>query len=74
MGLPDRTKGVLCILLSALCFSAMSVFVRLAGDLPTFEKAFFRNFVAAIAVFILVRVRRIPFRIRKGARRYVLLR
>ncbi len=74
MVLPDRTKGVLCILLSALCFSAMSVFVRLAGDLPTFEKAFFRNFVAAIIVFFIIRARHIPLRIQKDARLFVLLR
>lgn len=72
--LPDRTRGVLCILCSALCFSAMSAFVHLAGDLPVFEKAFFRNFVAAVIVFVLVRVRHIPLRIEKPFRKYVLLR
>ena len=34
--LSRRTRGTLCILLAALCFSAMSACVRLAGDdLPT---------------------------------------
>lgn len=74
MKLHDRTRGALCILGSALCFSAMSVFVRLAGDLPVFEKAFFRNFVAAIVVFILIRIERVPLRIEKSSRLFVLLR
>lgn len=32
----------------------MSMFVKLAGDLPSFEKAFFRNFVALIFIVILM--------------------
>ena len=44
------------LILSAFCFSLMGLFVRLSGDLPTMEKAFFRNLVAAvIAVVIIVR-------------------
>ena len=50
-----HTKGIICIILAAIGFSLMSFFVRLAGDLPTMEKAFFRNFVALIvAVFVLI--------------------
>ena len=74
MRLPDKTKGVLCILGAALCFAGMSAFVRLAGDLPVFEKAFFRNFVAAVIVLVLVKARHIPFRIDRPNRKYVLLR
>lgn len=74
MSLSNRTKGALCIVGAALCFAGMSVFVRLAGDLPTFEKAFFRNFVAAILVFIVLRRERIPLRIEKAGRLMVLLR
>jgi len=46
--------GVLFIVLSAFFYSLMSLFVRLAGELPTFQKAFFRNLIAAIAGFILL--------------------
>ena len=74
MKLPNRTKGVLCILSAALCFAAMSAMVRLAGDVPVFEKAFFRNFVAAIIVLILVLTERLPLRIEKPVRKWVLLR
>lgn len=74
MKLSNRAKGALCITGSALCFAGMSVFVRLAGELPTFEKAFFRNFVAAIFAIILIRRGKIPVRIEKNARLLVLLR
>lgn len=41
---------------SAFCFSLMNVFVRLAGDVPSLQKSFFRNFIAAIfALIILIR-------------------
>ena len=46
--------GVFFIVLSAFFFSLMSVFVRYAGKLPTFQKALFRNSVAAIVSLILL--------------------
>ncbi|MGX8684740.1 MAG: DMT family transporter [Lachnospiraceae bacterium] len=52
--LAGRRKGILFILLSAFFFCLMSVFVRLAGDVPTMQKAFFRNIVAAILAAVLL--------------------
>ncbi|MCQ2482091.1 MAG: DMT family transporter [Clostridia bacterium] len=46
--LTDKTKGILCLLLSALSFAVMSIFVNIAGDLPVWQKAFFRNAVAVV--------------------------
>lgn len=40
-------KGMTMIILSAFFFTCMNVSVRLAGDLPTMQKSFFRNLVAA---------------------------
>lgn len=57
----NRTKGTLCILMSALSFSIMNTFVRLSGDIPSMQKAFFRNFVAMIFAFALMRRKHIPF-------------
>lgn len=42
----NRQKGIFFILLSAFSFALMNVFVRLAGDLPSIQKSFFRNLVA----------------------------
>ena len=58
--------GVFYIVISAFCFSLMSVCVRKAGDLPTFQKAFFRNSVAAVAGFILV-AKSGSFKMQKGS-------
>ena len=49
------TKGIICILIAALGFSLMTFFVRLSGDVPTMEKAFFRNAFAAVVSFILLK-------------------
>ena len=59
-------KGVLCIMLAALGFSLMTFFVRLAGDVPTMQKAFFRNFFAAIIAMIPILRSEDKFRIKKG--------
>lgn len=50
----NRTKGIVCILFSALGFALMSAFVKLAGDLPNFQKVFFRNLVSAIIALYLI--------------------
>ncbi|SIS47174.1 DMT family transporter [Salimicrobium flavidum] len=44
----DRNKGIFLLLISALGFSMMGAFVKLSGDVPTIQKAFFRNIVAAL--------------------------
>ena len=49
------------IILSAFSFACMNVSVRLAGDLPSVEKSFFRNLVAAVfAAIVLCKNRTVP--------------
>lgn len=51
-----KNKGVQFILLSAFFFAVMNLFVKLSGDLPSVQKSFFRNLVAAgVAAVILIR-------------------
>ena len=70
----QKTKGVMCILCSAFFFSMMNVFVRLSGDVPSIQKSFFRNLVAALfALFILLRNNE-SFRWKAGNLKYLLLR
>ena len=52
--LSKRTKGIIFIVISAFGFAAMSAFVKLAGDLPSFEKTFFRNVVSLVVALILI--------------------
>ena len=58
----QKTQGIVYVLIAAFGFSLMSMFVKLAGDLPSFEKAFFRNFVALIFIVILMLRSRTSFR------------
>lgn len=52
----DKKQGILYIICAGFFFACMTFFVRLAGDLPTMQKAFFRNAVAVmIAVIMLAR-------------------
>ncbi|RIN14916.1 DMT family transporter [Staphylococcus warneri] len=46
MVLNPKIKGIIAILISAIGFSFMSVFFRLSGDLPVFQKSLARNLVA----------------------------
>lgn len=69
-----QIKGITCILLATVGFSLMTFFVRLAGELPTMEKAFFRNAFALIIAVGTMAVRKEKLVIPKGARLDVLLR
>lgn len=62
----DWKKGVFYIIVSAFFYSLMSLFVRLAGELPTFQKAFFRNVIAALAGLMLL-IRSGSFKMQKGS-------
>jgi drug/metabolite transporter (DMT)-like permease len=62
-----KQKGIVYIICSAFCFALMNCFVRLSGDLPTIEKSFFRNFVAAVfAAVILMRDKETGFKYNKN--------
>ena len=72
--LSSKTKGVIFIILSALSFTGMNTFVRLAGDLPTMQKVFFRNFVAMIFAFAAMVKAWDSFKPKKGSLKYLLIR
>lgn len=52
--LSNRTKGIIFIIMSAFGFAMMSAFIKLAGDLPSFQKTFFRNIVSVLVALILI--------------------
>lgn len=70
----SQTKGILCIILSAFCFAVMNVCVRAAGDLPSIEKSFFRNLVAAVVALAALLKNKTPLRWGEGNLKYLLLR
>jgi drug/metabolite transporter (DMT)-like permease len=67
-------KGITLMLVSAFFFSLMSMFVKLAGDLPSAEKAFFRNFLGMLITAVPIIRQRISFRMDREQSLYMLLR
>lgn len=47
----SKSKAVLYMLLSALFFAFMAAMVKLSGDIPVFEKVFFRNLISLFVAF-----------------------
>ena len=70
----NSIKGIVHIIFAALCFSLMTLFLKLAGDLPVMEKAFFRNIVAFLITAILLFRSEDKFKIKKQSWRGILLR
>jgi len=63
----DKIQGIIFIILAGFFFSLMTFFVKMSGDLPTMQKAFFRNIVAAVvSIFLLARSKE-GFHIKKGS-------
>lgn len=61
-----KNMAVLLIILSAVCFTGMNACVRLSGDLPSIQKSFFRNAVAAVFAAVMLVRSRTPLKIQKG--------
>ena len=68
----NKYKAIIYIILSAFSFAFMFAFVRMAGELPTFQKVFFRNFIALlIAVATLIKAKT-PFKIEGKTNKWVI--
>lgn len=67
-------KGIICILGSAFCFAWMNAFVRMAGDLPSMQKSFFRNLVALLFAFIVIIKNNTGFRFTRQQLPYLIFR
>ena len=52
----QKLKGIRYILFAAFFFASMNLFVKMAGNLPVWQKCFFRNLVAGfIAIGMLIK-------------------
>ena len=67
-------KAIMHLLLAAFFFSLMTFFVRISGELPTMQKAFFRNFFALLIASGSILKNKVGFSIRKGNGISVLMR
>jgi len=63
----SRQKAILYIISAAFFFSLMNTFVRLSGDIPSIQKSFFRNLIAFICAFVIMRKEKISMIPRKDA-------
>ncbi len=50
----NKKKAISLIIVASLSFALMSFFVKLAIDVPSVQKAFYRNFVAVIFMFFIL--------------------
>lgn len=65
---------MMLIILSALSFTGMNACIRLSGDLPSVQKSFFRNFVAAIFAAITLAKTHTSLKIPKDCRMAMFMR
>ena len=70
----DYKWGIIFIVSSAFCFALMNLFSRLAGDVPTMQKCFFRNFFALLVAIITLIQTKTTFHIGKGNLKYLIIR
>lgn len=70
----NKYKGILFILMAAFFFALMNLFVRLSGDIPSIQKSFFRNLVALIFAYCILRKDKIGFSGKKSNLRYLIWR
>lgn len=61
----QKNQGILYIILAGFFFALMTFFVRISGDLPTMQKAFFRNAVAAVFAIAMLAKSEDGFKIKK---------
>jgi len=64
-------QGIICIIFAAFFFALMNLFIREAGDLPTYEKAFFRNVVAVFVSGFTLLAGKKGFKVGKGNLKYL---
>lgn len=66
--------GIFYIIVSAFCFALMNTFVRLSGDIPTVQKSFFRNLIALIFAFVLLKKNKVEIKWYKGNLKFHFIR
>lgn len=66
--------GIFYIIVSAFCFALMNTFVRLSGDIPTVQKSFFRNLIALIFAFVLLKKNKVEIKWHKGNLKFHFIR
>ncbi len=72
--LTNKTKGIVLIITAAFAFALMNTFVKLSGDLPSIQKAFFRNIITWLFSFVILLKNRQGIHVQKGNWPWMILR
>lgn len=70
----QKTKGILCSISAAFFFALMGLCVRLAGDIPSMQKSFFRNLVALGVAAVMLLKEQEKVEIKKGDWKFLIMR
>lgn len=70
----QRQKGILCIIMSSFSFALMNLFVHMAGELPSIQKSFFRNFIAMLFALAILLKEKPVVSLDKESKRYLIYR
>lgn len=70
----QKYLGIIYIILAAFFFALMAMFVRLAGDIPSIQKSFFRNLVSLAFAGAILAKEKVWFSGKRENIRYLLMR
>jgi hypothetical protein len=57
----NKSKAVTLMLISSLAFALSAAAVKLAGEIPIFEKVFFRNIISVIVAYFILKQKKCLF-------------
>lgn len=69
-----KYKGIVCIVISAFSFALMNVFIRMAGDLPSMQKSFFRNLLCFFFALAIMKKDHVGFSGKRENIKFLILR
>lgn len=70
----NKNKAIFYMILSAFAFTVMQVFIKLAINIPVFEKVFFRNFIGLIVTIVILKRNRLSVLGQKENRKLLWIR
>lgn len=70
----NKKKAVLYMLTSSFFFAVMATFVKLSGELPVYEKIFFRNLISTFVALIVTLKNKKPLFGKRENQKYLMLR
>ncbi len=70
----NKPKAIILMLIAALAFAIMGAMVKLSGNIPLFEKVFYRNLVSLTMAYFMIRKSKMSFFGKGENQKYLLSR